>query len=136
MKNRFSTVEAIMPPKTVVPTECRPACRAPVASTSGSTPRMKANDVIRIGRRRMRAASTAASTIGSPRAQLLRELHDQDGVLAGEADQHHQADLAVDVVLQARAATARPARPGRPSAPPSGTMNGSTKDSYWAASVR
>ena len=33
---------------------------APVAIISGSTPRMKANDVIRIGRKRVRAASVAA----------------------------------------------------------------------------
>ena len=68
-----------MPPKTVVPTEWRPAWPAPEASTSGSTPRMKANEVIRMGRRRMRAASTAASTMDSPRSpELLGELDDQD----------------------------------------------------------
>src|SRR5215469_1096109 len=33
-------------------------------------------------------------------AQLLGELDNQNGVLAGEADKHHQPDLAVDVVLQ------------------------------------
>ena len=60
---------AIMPPKTVVPTEWRPAWPAPVARTRGTTPRMKANEVMRIGRRRMRAASTAASTMGSPRSR-------------------------------------------------------------------
>jgi hypothetical protein len=31
---------------------------------------------------------------------LLRELHDQDGVLRRQADQHDQADLEVDVVLE------------------------------------
>src|SRR5208283_2095862 len=66
MKNRFSAVETIMPPKTVVPTEWRLCAPAPLANTSGSTPRMKANEVIRMGRRRMRAASTAASLIESP----------------------------------------------------------------------
>src|SRR5262249_40205483 len=33
-------------------------------------------------------------------AELLGELDDQNAVLAGEADQHDQTDLAVDVVLQ------------------------------------
>ena len=50
----------------------------------------------------MRAASTAASTIDRPAlAQLLGELDDQDRVLRRQADQHHQADLAVDVVGEA-----------------------------------
>ena len=59
-------VDVIIPPMTVVPTDCRAADPAPVASASGSTPRMNASDVIRIGRSRMRAASTAASTIDRP----------------------------------------------------------------------
>jgi hypothetical protein len=47
IKNRFSTVDMIIPRKTVVPTEWRPASPAPFAKTSGTTPRMKAKDVIR-----------------------------------------------------------------------------------------
>ena len=63
---------------------------------------MNANDVIRIGRSRMRAASTAASAMLSPAPpQLLGELDDQNAVLGRQADQHDQADLAVDVVDQA-----------------------------------
>ncbi len=78
-----------------MPTELRASRPAPVAKTSGSTPRMNASDVIRIGRSRSREASIAASTIaGPPLPQLLRELDDQDGVLGGQADQHQQADLA------------------------------------------
>ena len=50
----------------ISPTELREAAPAPVASASGMTPRMNANDVIRIGRRRMRADSIAASTIDMP----------------------------------------------------------------------
>ena len=34
--------------------------------------------------------------------QLLGELDDQDGVLGRQADQHHQADLREDVVVQLR----------------------------------
>src|SRR6266851_171871 len=33
-------------------------------------------------------------------AQLLRKFNDQNRILAGEPDQHHQTDLAVNVVLQ------------------------------------
>ncbi|MBA7658413.1 hypothetical protein ES703_66364 [subsurface metagenome] len=59
-------VEAIMPENTVMPIDLRALAPAPVASTSGSTPRMKANDVIRIGRNRARAALTADSSSGLP----------------------------------------------------------------------
>src|SRR5512146_646094 len=55
-------VEAIMPENTVMPIDLRALAPAPVAITSGTTPRMKANEVIRIGRNRARAASTADST--------------------------------------------------------------------------
>jgi hypothetical protein len=34
--------------------------------------------------------------------QLAGEFHDQDGVLAGQPDQHEQADLGEDVVVAAR----------------------------------
>src|SRR5262245_14689882 len=59
-------VEAIIPLNTATPMDLRALAPAPVASTNGSTPRMKANDVIRIGRNRVRAASTAASRSGLP----------------------------------------------------------------------
>ncbi len=62
-------VDASMPPATAVPTEFRAPEPAPVATASGSTPRMNANDVIRIGRNRMRADSIAASTIDRPCAR-------------------------------------------------------------------
>ena len=55
-----------MPPNTVVPIDWRLAAPAPVAIISGTTPRMKAKAVIRIGRSRSRAASIAASTISRP----------------------------------------------------------------------
>ena len=50
-----------MPPITPVPIEWRLAEPAPVQIASGSTPRMKASDVMMIGRKRSRAASMAAS---------------------------------------------------------------------------
>ena len=54
---------------------------------------MKANEVIRIGRNRIRAASTAASNrLAVEETMLARHLDDQDGVLGGERDQQHEAD--------------------------------------------
>ena len=55
-----------MPENTVMPIDLRALAPAPVASTSGTTPRMKANDVIRIGRNRAGAASIADSTTALP----------------------------------------------------------------------
>src|SRR5262249_5814625 len=55
---------------------------------------MKAREVIRIGRRRVRAACTAASPEATPSSSLLaRELDDQDGVLGNRADQNNEGDL-------------------------------------------
>jgi hypothetical protein len=59
-------VDAIMPENTVMPIDLRALAPAPVAATNGATPRMKANDVIRIGRKRERAAATADSSRGCP----------------------------------------------------------------------
>ena len=59
-------VAASMPPMTPVPTECRAPAPAPVEIASGSTPRMNASEVIRIGRKRSRAASIAAADVDRP----------------------------------------------------------------------
>src|SRR4051812_26254567 len=55
------TVTPSMPLKTAVPSATRISAPAPAARTRGTTPRMKANEVIRIGRRRCFEASTVAS---------------------------------------------------------------------------
>ena len=52
---------ASMPPITVLPITWREIAPAPEAMASGTQPRMKANEVIRIGRRRRRAPSSVAS---------------------------------------------------------------------------
>src|SRR5262245_25749368 len=64
-------VEAIIPLKTASPMDLRALAPAPVASTSGSTPRMKANDVMGIGRNLVRAAST--SNRHKPRRRVQRQ---------------------------------------------------------------
>ena len=45
-----------IPENTAVPSDWRISAPAPVAIANGTTPKMKAKDVIRIGRRRVRAA--------------------------------------------------------------------------------
>src|SRR5579872_6334416 len=61
-----NSVTPIMPLNTAVPSERRISAPAPVARTSGTTPRMKAKEVIVMGRRRNRDASTAASARDLP----------------------------------------------------------------------
>ncbi len=59
---------------------------------------MKASDVIKIGRNRVRAASTAASNRDMPSILgLLGELDDQDSIFRREADEHDEADFDEDV---------------------------------------
>ena len=60
-KNIASKVPLSMPPNTPVPIACWVSALAPLASIKGTTPRVNANEVIKIGRRRKRAAVTAAS---------------------------------------------------------------------------
>jgi len=61
-------VATLMPNTTAVPSTRRAPEPAPVAIASGTEPKMKAKEVIRIGRRRRRAPSIAASTSGLPRS--------------------------------------------------------------------
>src|SRR5690606_93560 len=55
-------VAANMPPITPIPTAFWLAALAPEARAKGRTPRIKANEVMRMGRNRKRAASTVASS--------------------------------------------------------------------------
>ena len=83
-----------MPPNTAVPTARWVAAPAPEAITSGTRPRMKANDVIITARKRRLAAVVAAvDDVAAACALGHRELDDQDGVLGGQRDQHDDADL-------------------------------------------
>src|ERR1700739_734215 len=61
-----STLAAVIPPMTVVPIIWRATEPAPDAVHSGTQPRMNANEVIMMGRRRRRAPSSAASMSGLP----------------------------------------------------------------------
>ena len=69
-KNGTSTIPmvtaTIIPKNTPVPIACRLAEPGPVANTIGSIPRINANDVIRIGRKRNCAACMADSITSLP----------------------------------------------------------------------
>lgn len=93
-------VAVTIPPITPVPTAfCAPE-PAPELITSGITPRMNARDVIRIGRRRIRTASSVASISPLPSFlhQVFGEFNDQYCVLRRQADGGQQTHLEVNVV--------------------------------------
>ena len=80
-----------MPKNTPVPSECRLAAPAPLAMISGATPRMKAKEVMRIGRNRSRAASSGGiEHARAPVPELVGEFDDQDRVLGREPDHRDQ----------------------------------------------
>jgi hypothetical protein len=95
-------VAMVMPNTTPVPMVLRAAAPEPLASINGTQPMMNANDVMRMGRRRNREPSTAASRIALPFfAFHLGELDDENGVLGRQPNEHDHADLGVDVQLEA-----------------------------------
>ena len=55
-----------IPENTAIPITRRISAPAPLARMSGTTPAMNAKEVIRIGRRRIRAASSAAAKRSRP----------------------------------------------------------------------
>ena len=90
-----------MPPKTTVPMACWLAAPAPPADSNGTTPKMKAKEVMTMGRKRRRVASIAASVMDRPcGVQVPGEFHDKDGVLAGQGDHQHQPHLGVEIVVK------------------------------------
>ena len=98
-----NSVTPSMPLNTAMPSDRRISAPAPAATISGTTPKMNANDVIKIGRSRSRDASS--SRLEARLAflvQLPGELDDQDRVLARQPDEHDQADLHEDVHIAIR----------------------------------
>src|SRR3546814_93589 len=69
------TVAEIIPPSTPVPMAFWLAALAPVAIASGSTPKLKASEVMMIGRKRSRAASMVASSRGLASARKIGRAH-------------------------------------------------------------
>jgi len=135
-KNTASTVALIMPPNTPVPIACCVSALAPVASISGTTPRAKASDVIRIGRRRRRAASTAASTSPRPCACSWRAYSTiRMAFFAERPMMVIMPTLKNTSFGMPRSITASTA-PSRPSGTTSITETGMLQLSYRAASTR
>ena len=82
-----------------MPITLRASAPAPDAVSSGTTPRMKAKAVIRIGRSRSFAADSAASIEALALLVLhLGELDDENRVLRRQADEHDEPDLREHVV--------------------------------------
>jgi hypothetical protein len=75
-----------------MPRDRRISTPAPSTITKGTTPKMKANDVIRIGRRRSRDGSKVASRGAAPASRCLVLLRDEAGrgVDEPEIRQHQQ----------------------------------------------
>ena len=82
----------------IQPSARRASAPAPPVRSSGRPPSTVAIIVITTGRRRISAgvADRLAHRLALV-AELVGELDDQDAVLRHQADQHHEADLAVDV---------------------------------------
>ncbi len=79
----------------------RAAAPAPVATHSGTQPKMNANEVIRMGRKAQLGPFERGLDHRLALLELrLRELDDEDGVLGREADEHDEPDLRVDVVVE------------------------------------
>lgn len=84
-KKIASTVAEIIPPITPVPTACWLPEPAPWLIAIGNTPKIKASEVIKIGRNRWREASSVASTRSLPRLfSSLANSNNQNGILGRE----------------------------------------------------
>ena len=122
-----SSVTPSMPEKTAMPSVRRISAPAPCANTSGTTPRMNANDVMMIGRKRAWAASTVAVEQGRPLVlPVAGEFDDQDRVLARQPDQNDEADLHEDVQIHRRRDKSPPGRTADTSAPPGSPTTAAT----------
>jgi hypothetical protein len=72
MRQTPRIVATSMPEKTASPITFLASAPAPDAMTSGTTPRMKAKAVMRMGRKRSWAAPRAASARGCPSWNFMR----------------------------------------------------------------
>ena len=99
--NSSASVPMTMPPTAPVPNERLPFAPTPLATISGSRPKIMVNAVINIGRRRASAALNAEAI--SPMPALRRSAAysvSKMAVLRKQSDEHDQSRLQVDVILQ------------------------------------
>ena len=91
-----------MPLNTAVPKARRISPPAPSASTSGTTPKIKAKEVIK--NRTQPQPAGFDGGFGADQAGVLflfGEFDDENGVLAGQADQHDKSDLRENIIVHA-----------------------------------
>ena len=132
-----NSVTPNMPLNTAVPSVRRISAPAPV----GDHQRHDAEDEGERGHQDRPQPQPARLQRGlAPRqarlALLLGELDDQDGVLAGQADQHHEADLREDVDVAVGDQPTPTSELSRHIGTTRMTASGSDQLSYWAASTR
>ncbi len=110
---------------------------APLDITSGTTPMMKAIDVIRIGRSRKRLASIAACTGVRPANSSSRANSTIRMAFFGrQPHQHDQTDLGEHVVVALGQPDAEPCAASKPIGTIMMIDSGSVRLSYSAASTR
>jgi hypothetical protein len=91
----------LIPNTTAVPMTPRDAAPEPLASISGTQPRMKANEVIQDWAQAQLRTFERCLDEGLALLTLeLGELHNQDRIFRRLADEHHKANLRVDVVVE------------------------------------
>ena len=84
-----------------MPIDLRALAPAPLATTSGATPRMNANDVMMIGRNRCLDRGLDDGFV-PVQAAVARHVDDQNGILGGQRDQQDDADLGIEIVADAQ----------------------------------
>ena len=129
-----------MPLNTHRPSETRALAPAPVAVTNGSTPRIKANDVMRMGRNLVRSRVNRRLQYRFPppisrrsRAALRRSGRRSSRTMQSTA---LRADLCIKVVGKAQTSQGDPPARAMITAPARITANGMIQLSYWPARQR
>ena len=120
-----STAAVNIPPTTHVPMSCRPLAPAPVDTTIGKTPRMKANEVMMMGRKRSRAASSTALWRLRPlRCSVTANSTMRIAFFAVSPMMAMRPDLEIDVVRQTRGRSVASVLPMRPTGTANSTDSG------------
>ena len=125
-----------MPLATAMPSERRALAPAPLASTSGITPRMKVNEVIMMGRKRTLEPYHGVEDALPAGAAFARHLDDQNRVLRRQSDQQDQADLHINIVGKTNDVSSATTVPSNASGTARITATGVIQLSYCPASAK
>ena len=125
-----------MPENTATPMACRISAPAPLENTRGTTPMMNANDVMRMGRSRMRQASSAASTVERPRSCSSRANSTIRMAFLQARPTSTRNPIWVKMLLSPRVTHTPVMAKSRHIGTIRMTASGSVQLSYWAASTR